>query len=320
MTGSARLTAGERLERLLSIVPFVAARDGVGLDEIAERFDYPRERLLTDLEDVVFMVGVWPFTPDELIEVMVSDDQVWIRYADQFARPLRLSPGEALALVTAGQGLTTAPGADRDGPLARGLRKLAQSLGLGDEPPVEVNFGGADGEVLDTVRGAVADRRRIEIDYYSYGRDQRTHRAVDPYRVMARDGHWHLQAWCHRAGGIRTFRVDRIATAVPTGEGFEAPDPLPPAAGYEAGADDPRVVVELAPDAAWVIEHFPADAVDQRPDGSSRVTLPVSGRPWLERLLVRLGPSAEVVDQPPELPGDIAAGAATRILARYRDA
>jgi proteasome accessory factor C len=55
--------------------------------------------------------------------------------------------------------------------------------------------------------------------------------------------------------------------------------------------------------------------VTERPDGSLDVALTVSEPVWLERLLLRLGPDAEVVD-PPEWR---AAGAdtAARVLARY---
>ena len=118
------MSAGGRLERLLSIVPFVAARDGVAIDEVAARFDYPRSDLVNDLTEVVFMVGLHPYTPDQLIEVVVEDDRVWIRYAEYFARPLRLTPEEGLTLVAAGTSLLAAPGADGSGPLARGLAKV----------------------------------------------------------------------------------------------------------------------------------------------------------------------------------------------------
>jgi hypothetical protein len=45
----------------------------------------------------------------------------------------------------------------------------------------------------------------------------------------------------------------------------------------------------------------------------------VTARPWLERLLVRLGPSAVVVGEQglPEAP-ELAAATADRILTRYR--
>ena len=49
---------------------------------------------------VLFLVGVYPHTPDQLIEVVIEDDRVWIHYADWFARPLRLTPPEALATAS----------------------------------------------------------------------------------------------------------------------------------------------------------------------------------------------------------------------------
>ena len=76
---SARLNARDRLARLLSVIPWVADhRDGVPIDDIVARFAYPRTQLLEDLQEIVFFVGVHPFTPDSLIEVDVSDDQVSI--------------------------------------------------------------------------------------------------------------------------------------------------------------------------------------------------------------------------------------------------
>jgi predicted DNA-binding transcriptional regulator YafY len=53
----------------------------------------------------------------------------------------------------------------------------------------------------------------------------------------------------------------------------------------------------------------------EEPDGRLRVTFTVVGDRWLERVLLRLGPEAEVVS-----PGDLRdAGrdAARRVLARY---
>ena len=100
---SPRLTARDRLARLLAVIPWVAAHDGAALDDISERFDYPRDQLLADLQDVVFFVGVHPFTPDTLIDVDIREDRVWIRYADWFAKPLRLTAEEGARLLTAGR-------------------------------------------------------------------------------------------------------------------------------------------------------------------------------------------------------------------------
>ena len=52
--------------------------------------------------------------------------------------------------------------------------------------------------------------------------------------------------------------------------------------------------------------------------GVLRVTLGVTATPWLERILLQLGPAAQVVTLDPRLGGaDLAAAAADRVLARY---
>lgn len=47
--------------------------------------------------------------------------------------------------------------------------------------------------------------------------------------------------------------------------------------------------------------------------GRLRVTLAIGEQAWLERLLLRLGPHAQIIDGPP----DLASEAAKRVLSRY---
>lgn len=307
----AKRSASDRLRRLLALVPWVVAADGPKVTDVCERFGLTRAELVADL-DLVFLCGVHPFTPDTLMDVVVERGRVWIRYADYFRRPLRLTPEEGLALVAAGSALLVTPGQEPDGPLARGLAKLAGVLGVEPGEGLEVRLGAASAEVLDTLRGAVAERRCVEIDYYTYGRDERSRRVVDPTAVFAADGAWYVAAWCHLAEADRRFRVDRIRALVPLERRFRAR--RAPAPGvFEPRPEDPRVVLDLAPAGRWVAEQYPVEAVEERPGGRLRVTLVASERAWLERLLLRLGPAARVV----EGAADTGAVAAERILARY---
>ena len=84
---------------------------------------------------------------------------------------------------------------------------------------------------------------------------------------------------------------------------------------FHPRADDPRVTLELAPNAAWVAEAYPAESTTTRPDGTLEVVLAVSEPAWLERLLVRLGPEARVIH--PDETRRAGADAARRVLARY---
>jgi proteasome accessory factor C len=259
------------------------------------------------------MIGLPPYTPDELVEVVIEDDRVWIRYAEFFGCPLRLTPEQALALVAAGTTLLAVPGADREGPLGRGLAKLAAVLGVDGVSPVDVNLGAAQPAVLDALQRAVRERRQVRIDYYAYGRDERTERVIDPYRVYADEGAWYVLGHCHVAGGERLFRVDRISALDLLEATFAEPPQRPDGDVFSPSPGDPRVTLELAPSAAWVADYYPTEERTDLGDRRLRIVLAVTAEPWLERLLVRLGPDAKVVDAPD---GSTHAGAAARAARR----
>ena len=129
-------------------------------------------------------------------------------------------------------------------------------------------------------------------------------------------GEWYVDAWCHRPNDARLFRVDRIRAVRPTGVRFEATESAPgPGEVYRPRSDDPRVTLLLPGSAAWVVESYPAETVEELPDGRLRVRLAVSEPAWLARLLLRVGPEARVED-PPGL-RSAAARAAARITDRY---
>jgi proteasome accessory factor C len=317
-----RANAGERMRRVLAIVPWIVANNGVRLSEVAARFGISERELTSDLE-VVWMVGLPPYTPDSLVEVVIEEGRVWIHYADFFERPLRLTPAQGLALLASADALLGLPGTDPDGPLARALAKLASTLGVDADLGVEIDLGTAEAGVLDELRRAVHERREVALSYYSYGRDVHTQRDVAPWRLFADGGAWYLHGWCQHAGDERIFRVDRIAAV----EVLDRPRSREPEGGEDAMAtfqpqpDDPRVTLDLAPAAAWVSDHYPVEQVEVRADGSQRVTLAVSAPAWLDRLLLRLGRDAVVVGGAgiPDL-HERQAAAARRVLARYRPA
>jgi proteasome accessory factor C len=308
---SPRPLAGAEVQRILALVPWIVAHPGASKAEIAARFDITVDRLDEDLA-LVLMIGVPPYSPGDYLDVEEDDDGgVTIRLADYFSRPLQLTPAEGLALLAAGRALLAVPGSDPHGPLATALAKLEDALDL---PDLVVEVGAA--EFLDEIRDATAARERVEIDYWSAGRAELTTRQIDPAVVFFALGAWYAGAYCHRAADERMFRVDRIRGLRRTGEHFE-----PNSRAFESGEvynprpDDPTVHVRLAPAAAWVAEAYPTRAVTERGDGVLDVELTFTERTWLERLLLRLGPDAEVLG-PPEL-RSAGAEAATRVLARY---
>ncbi len=321
--------AQDRLARLLAIVPWVAAHDGPSISEVCDRFGVRESDLLADL-DLLFLCGIHPFTPDTLIEVDVADGRVWIRFADYFRRPLRLTPPEGLALLGAGAALAVLPGSgpssgatgqsDTPGALSRALAKLSDVLGVGSDEALDMTLGAVTPVVLDALRSAANDHRKVEIDYYSFGRDGRSRRIIHPWRIHNTAGQWYATAWCEQADGQRLFRVDRVRAAEVLDATFvPPPSAVPPASAarvqdlYQPEPSAPLVVLDLAPPAHWVAEQYPNEGVELRPDGRLRVRLRSSQRAWLERVLLRAGTDATIVEGDPQ----IRAQAATRILDRY---
>lgn len=305
-------TAHDRLGRLLALVPWVASEDGPLVTDVCERFALSQRELLADLE-LLFVCGVHPFTPDTLVDVDVADGRVWIRFADWFRRPLRLTAPEGLALVSTASTLLEVPGSDPDGALARALGKLETVLGVAADDAVDVELGPVSAPTLDAVRRATDEQRCVELGYYSFGTDRSSTRVVEPWRVFNALGQWYLQGHCRQVDGERLFRVDRITSARVLDEPAPPPPPAGPPSVFSADPDDPLVVVDLAPPAQWIAEAYPHEGVVRTEGGTLRVALRSTGDAWLARLLLRAGPDATVVE------GDAgaAAVAARRILARY---
>ena len=311
---AARATAEGRLQRILAMVPWVVAHDGPSVIDVCARFDCTPTELASDI-GLLYLCGLYPYTPDLLIEAAIVDGRVFIEYADYFSRPLRLTPAEGLSLVAAASSLLAAPGTDANGPLARGLAKLANAIG-GAADAVEVELGAVEAETLAALRDAAAGATQVVIDYYAFGRDERTTRTIEPAGVFSTGGQWYVSAYCHLAHDERLFRVDRIVALTAT----EAPrtgPPVPPTPGLFARRPaGGMVTLVLDPSMQWVAEQYPVDATEPVDGGGVRVRLVVAEWPWLDRLVLRLGAGARIDEAPAGWPGR--AAAAERVLDRYR--
>lgn len=318
-------TAGDRLRRLLAIVPWIVSNPGVEVSAVAKRFGLSEAELIDDL-NVVWMVGLPPYTPDALVEVAMEDGKVWIHYADFFARPLRLSSAQGLALLASTDGLLSIPGSEADGPLARALGKLASALGVDPGEVVDVELGVVEADLLAQLRDAAEAGTEVEIDYYSYGRDEHSTRTIAPWRVRSTDGAWYVEAWCHKAADERVFRIDRIESLVVTGMGSDHrpnnPDADPTLGStFHPNQGDPTVTLRLQSSARWVTEAYPCQLLAEHGDGSLDVSMVITALPWLERLMIRLGPAATMIDGGAlEGAAALQSEAAKRVLTRYTTA
>ncbi|MEY2419878.1 MAG: proteasome accessory factor [Actinomycetota bacterium] len=306
---------GLRFRRLLAMVTWLAARENAKLSEIAEQFAMTEEDVERDLM-LVSMCGLPPYSPDQLIDVLIIDDVVEARIPEYFHRPRQLTASDALSLLTAGRTQLAVPGADQSGPLARALDKLSDALG-GAAGGVAVELDAP--LLLDDVQRAADRVEQIEITHYSAARDAISTRTVDPISVFNDAGHWYLEAFCHQADKVLTFRVDRIERVTPTGKAPARPKKSQQKGHVQPapGADTDTVTITVGPHGRWVTENYPVEQLDELKSGKLRITLTIAGDAFLDRLLLRLGP--DVVVNRPAAKKDALAQAAKRILARYSE-
>ncbi|MBS43531.1 MAG: WYL domain-containing protein [Nocardioides sp.] len=346
MSGPQRGGGGARdqVARLLVLVPYLHARGSVSLGEAAEALGTEPRQLLRDLK-VLFMCGLPGGLPDDLIDVdidaletedgVVRDDGVIrVSNADYLARPLRLTPVEASAVLVALESLEAVSEADTREVIGRARDKIAAAVarGTGDAEPLPVHAAQEDGGAAQRVllasrlRDAVAARRQVRLDYYVPARDELSHRVVDPHRVVEHAGTPYLDAWCHTAEAPRLFRLDRVSAAEVLDSEIttEPTEPRDLSAGVLDAGDATTVTLRLAPAARWVTEYYAVQEVrpvgEQPADGSAgdvEVDLLVADERWLTRLLLRLSPHATVVS-PPGLDA-VFTEAAGRALRLYED-
>lgn len=104
-----KLDAAQRAARLLGIIPYVAARGGAQLQDIAERFNYPQEMLLADLVAMTGKSNEWSDEPDDpfldavFLDWSPVEDQICVECPSWFSDPMRLSSDEAARLLAVGQ-------------------------------------------------------------------------------------------------------------------------------------------------------------------------------------------------------------------------
>lgn len=304
-----------RFRRLLLLVPYVIRNPGVEVKEVCRRFEIGRPQLMADL-NLLFVCGLPGYGPGDLIEATVEGGRVWIRMADYFSRPLRLTAAEALLLYAGAKAMLAAGVGDEA--LERAIPRLETALGPDVLSRVRLELAGVEG--LAAVREAITSRRRLHLVYHAHSRDETTERDVDPWALFLSGGWWYLLGWCHRVQDERVFRVDRMRQVTVLEAAATVPDDVDLSRYGSVYVEAPGatpVTLDLAPEAVgWVGERYPLESREPQEDGWVRVRLSAGGTAWLERLLVRLGTRARVVE--PAVLGERVRDLACRLAQRYR--
>jgi proteasome accessory factor C len=296
----------ERFARLVTLASILiqAGRAGERLKmaEVCERLQISDAELREDigvLNVVNFGGGSYVLYAeiDEADETIEVDPEP---YSDNFARPARLLPVEAKALVAAidliGEHLP-------QGSLTSAREKIVAALG---EDPMEqglqVAHAGADDSVVSRVISkAIKKRVLLDLDYYKENEDEYSARRVEPYALInGREG-WYVATFDPAKGDVRHFRLDRVRRAELTTERFEPRPEVNPSADVDGWPRTGEVSasrtarVWISPERArWAREQ--RKVVGEWDDGSIAVELSFAGVDWLVREVLKEAGDAAVLD------------------------
>jgi proteasome accessory factor C len=223
-------------------------------------------------------------------------------YGDSFARPARLLPVEAKALIAAidliGEHIP-------EGSLTSVRAKVVKALG---EDPVHEGLqmatpGGDDAEIAAVVSRAIAGRRMLAFEYYKENEDEFSERLVEPYALInGREG-WYVASFDPTRDSVRHFRLDRIKSATVSDTRFTPRPDVDPAAdvdGWPRTGEVPasqRARVWISPERArWAREE--RSVIGELDGGAVIVELGFAGVDWLVREVLKEAGDAAVLEPP----------------------
>jgi proteasome accessory factor C len=297
----------ERFARLVTLASILidAGRAGERLraEELCDRLQITEQELREDVN----VLNVVNFGGGSYVLYAEVGDDGWVEidpepYSDNFARPARLLPVEAKALVAAidliGEHLP-------EGALDTAREKIVAALG---SDPTEQGLQiaaapGDDPSIARVVNEAIVRRRLLRLEYYKANEDEFSQRTVEPYALInGREG-WYVASFDLAKDDLRHFRLDRVKSAEVLDETFDPRPEIDAAADVEGWPRTGEVPASrtarlwVSPERArWAREDLAV--AGELADGAVIVELPFAGTDWLvRRVLAEAGDAAVLEPQ-----------------------
>jgi predicted DNA-binding transcriptional regulator YafY len=214
--------------KLLATLELLQAHGRLSGAELARRLEVDRRtvrRYVAALEEMGIPVttelgrdgGYGLVAGFKLPPMLFTDDEA-------LALSLGLLAARGLGLARAAPGLGSAQ-AKLERVMPEGLRKRVraadETMAL-DLPGAAPGSEAIDAATLAELSAATQACRAVQLSYRAAD-GSASERRVDPYGLAFRGGRWYAAGWCHLRGGVRHFRVDRIAAVRRRAESFVRP-------------------------------------------------------------------------------------------------
>jgi predicted DNA-binding transcriptional regulator YafY len=306
------MARSDPIVRQLFLLSKNEASQGASLAELMEAVppDYSRHprTLRRDLESLELF---FPIYTDR------TDGQTRWRFTDGYRNlpALSFSPSELMALIFSRDLLKALEGTEIQLALEAAFNKAAAIIppeGMEHVRQMQKYFSVSLGphknyrehkKTIEQLNRALAQKRSVQMRYYSASRDSTKRRMVDPYKLWYAAGALYLVAYCHLRRDVRLFAVDRIRSLALT----ENPWQMPLGFDLERYVRESLVVmrgsplaVELVFDrkmAAWVKDRIwhPSQRLKHLNDGRLQMNLQVSDTRELLGGILSFGAGVQVI-------------------------
>ena len=297
-----------RVVRLLGIVAHLDEHGEATFEELAEHFGVTAETITRDI-DTLWVSGLPGYGPTELLDFdgWAFEQGIARLVTGQGLSQTRLSAGEAFALIGALSSMIASGAAPPEAQTV--LDRLSEAVH--QTAPVDVR---SRQQVNVDVRAALEDgieRSMATAITYVDANDRRSERVIEPHRLVTIDGIGYIEAFCRKADGARTLRLDRIEKAELTESPASAPrinrDGFDLESAYNAD-------IRLDLWARWIVEDLPGATVDVT-DTSVRARFGVANVDVIVARLLSVAPAIQSLE--PQQLREALADAADRVLAAH---
>jgi proteasome accessory factor C len=292
----------ERFARLVTLAGILieAARTGskLSVTQVLANLQLTETELREDI-DVLNVVNFGGGS--YVLYAEVSGDTIEVDpepYGDNFAKPARLLPLEAKALVAA---IDLLGDHIPEGSLASARERIVAALGR--DPATDglqiTTASGDDSEVARVVSQAIAEHKLLGLEYYKENEDEFTTRRVEPYQLLNGQEGWYVHSFDVERDAPRSYRLDRIKSVTIEDQTFEPrPGVEPDVRGWPKTGEvetSRAARVWISPERArWARED--RRVVDELKDGAVVVDLHYAGEDWLAREILKEAGDAVVLE------------------------
>lgn len=301
---------GDQLARQWQLIQILArSHSGVGLEDLSSRLDCVRRTVYRDLDALMF--AGFPVVSEK------REGRVYYKFIESFGlSDIPFTPDEVLALVFSADLLRTLEGTVFHDSIRSAIHKIRTGLGpeltefmekLGTTfhvlPEPHKDFSGSN-EVVQVLNHAVITQSSVDMKYRSAHAEDPSDRFFDPYRIWYKNGGLYTIGHDHRSKELRTFAIDRVLEAKPTGRSFHVSsdfdfdDYIKSSFGIVSG---PIILVRIRfePKVTLTIQErtwHPSQKVSRESDGGAILSMKVGQSRELQDWILSFGDDAEVLE------------------------